>query len=1018
MTSLPLRAARLIAPATALLALLGFAVNGARAAVWLSQSTFAADALPTLHADAGELASAWASAGAGGYYKLRAKFIVPYSPGYYQAIDSINNDGHRLAGSPGAGQYTVQLYWAAYNASGTLQTTGTFYSQAVTVTPPAGGNVGLQADYFNGNNFQTLMRTVPSGDRPDYDWISSGPAGTGVDNFSIRWTGQIEPLFSEPYTFTTGSDDGMRIYVANLSEPVAGAYWDHGYYEASGTIQLTAGTRYQVRVEFFENSGGATARLFWQSPSQPREVVPLTRLQPPGGTGAAVAPTIVTPPQSQSASAGGTVTFTVVVNGSPAPALQWRKAQTPIPGANGSSLTLTSVQLSDAAAYDVVATNAAGSATSPPATLTVNPAAGEGTGSGLRGDYFNGTNFNSAVLTRTDTGVNFAWNNGAPAPGVGSDNFSVRWSGTVEAPVTGYYIFTTRSDDGVRLKLNGTVIIDDWTQHAPSDRSSSPVHLTAGSRTPIILEYFEAGGGAEISLHWQPPGQNRTLVPASRLHPQPGGNAAAWQTLLANTGTLYFSEETDEDGNGTGNWGSSVDRHDFSISGPGTLRVFTTGAADTLGALFQANGLVLQGGLDGNGDGGNFLLERPIEAGAYFLNLYGAYQWNDTDAYTVYVEFRPDATPPAITSPLTAATAVGAAFTYQITTTSGASVIYTATDLPPGLALGASGLVSGRPTQAGTFFVRLTATDDAGTGTATLALTTFVVPPDASISASPATVVAGESVLISAFGASAAGTLNYLNIDQVSPHGGYYGSGDTGGEIPPNNAHYASPDAYSHTRHLALTLNTPGTYRFRGSVSDGAAWYPSANEVTVTVAASNLHALTVQNGSGSGTYAASTVVAIVAQAPPAGYAFSHWSLETGSGTFATGTAASTTFTLGTGPATVRANFAILEAPAIVSEPAGRTAAAGANVQFLVTATGAAPLVYQWRKDGQLLASGGNRTGVTTAQLTLSAVTATDAGAYDVIVTNAAGATTSAIAHLVVTTAEDNGMPQLRVHLAQ
>lgn len=1017
MHSLTLRTVRLIARTIALLALVSLAGSGSRAAVWLSQSTFAADALPTIHADAGELASAQASAGAGGYYKLRAKFIVPYSPGYYQAIDTLNNNGHRLAGSPGAGQYNVELYWVAYNASGAFQATGTFHSQAVAVSPPAGSNLGLQADYFNGNNFQTLVRTVTSGDRPYYDWDDSGPEGTGVDNFSIRWTGQIEPLFSEPYTFTTGSDDGMRIFVANLSTPVAGAYWDHGYYEASGTIQLTVGTRYQVRVEFFENGGGATARLFWQSPSQPREIVPLTRLQPPGATGTAVAPSIVTPPQSQTASVGGAVTFTVVVNGSPAPALQWRKAQAPVPGANGSSLTLTGLQLSDAAAYDVVATNAAGSVTSPAAVLTVNAAAGEGTGNGLRGDYFNGTNFNSSVLTRTDAGVNFLWNYGSPAPGVGSDNFSVRWSGTVEAPFTGYYTFTTRSDDGVRLRLNGAVIIDDWTQHPALDRSSGPVHLTAGSRTPIVLEYFEAGGGAEISLHWQPPGQSRAPVPASRLYAQPGGNTGAWQTLLAKTGILYFGEETDEEGNGTGNWGGTFDRHDFSVPGPGTLRVYTTGAADTQGVIYHANYLILESGLDGNGDGGNFRLERPIQSGAYFLHLTGVYQWNETEAYTLYVEFRPDAAPPTITSPLSAATPVGAAFAYQITTTSGTAVTYTAADLPAGLSLGASGLISGRPTQAGTFQVRLTATDDAGTGTAALALTTFLVPPNASISASPTSILAGQPVVISAFGASAAGTLNYINVDQVAPNAGYYGTGNTGSEVPPNNTHYASPDAYSHTRQLMLTLQAPGTYRFRGSVSDGAAWYPSTNEVTVTVSP-NLHALTVQNGSGSGTYAAGTVVAIVAQAPPAGSAFSHWSLASGAGTFAASNAASTTFTLGSEPATVRANYAALQPPAIISGPTGQTAAVGTNVQFLITATGAAPLAYQWRKDGQPIANGGNRSGATSAQLALTTLTAADAGAYDVVVTNAVGAVTSAVAYLVVTSADDNGTPQLRLHRAQ
>jgi len=1018
MTSLLSRSARQATRALLLLALATLAPGGACAAVWLSSTTFAGDSLPTIHADAGDIATAQAHAGAGGYYKLRAKFIVPYSPGYYQAIDTINNQGHPLAGSPGAGQYTVELYWIAYNASGVLQTAGTFHVQVVTVTPPAGGNTGLQADYFNGNNFQALVRTAPSGDRPNYDWASSGPPGTGVDNFSVRWTGQIEPLFSETYTFTTGSDDGMRVYVANLSEPVAGAYWDHGYYEASGSIQLTANLRYQIRVEFFENGGGATSRLFWQSPSQPREIVPVTRLLPPGSVQGSVAPSIATPPQSQSVSTGGTATFTVVVNGSPAPALQWRKAQTPIPGANGSSLTLTSVQLSDAAAYDVVATNAAGSATSPPATLTVHATAGEGTGSGLRGEYFNGTNFNSPVLTRVDAGLNFLWGNGAPAPGVGSDNFSIRWSGTVEAPITGHYTFSTRSDDGVRLKLDGTTIINDWNNHPPTDRSSSPVYLTAGSRTPIVLEYFEAGGGAEVSLHWQPPGQARTLLPANRLFATANGTFGTWQSLLTMSGTLHFSEETDDEGNGTGHWGASSDRHDFYVSGPGTLRLYTTGSADTTGMLVSVTGATLESNLDGFGDAGNFFVERRIGPGAYAVHVSGHYQWNDTDTYTVYAEFRADATAPVITSSLSAASPVGATFNYQIATSSNQPVTYGAANLPPGLSINVAGLISGRPTQAGTFHVPLTASDSAGTATATLVLTTFLVPPNASISASRETMTPGQSVEISAFGSSASGTLNFINIDQVSPHPGYYGTGETGTDVPPNNAHYASPDAYSHTRHLTLTLQNPGTYRFRGAVSDGAAWYPSTNDVTVTVVAPSMFLLTVQNGSGGGTHAAGTLVPIAAQSAPSGSVFSHWSLESGTGTFAITTAASTTFALGSGPATVRANYVTLQAPAILSGPAGQTAALAANVQFLVTATGASPLAYQWRKDGQPFANGGNRSGVTTTQLTLSAVTAPDAGAYDVIVMNAAGATTSAVAHLIVTTADDNGTPQLRLHRAQ
>jgi hypothetical protein len=242
--------------------------------------------------------------------------------------------------------------------------------------------------------------------------------------------------------------------------------------------------------------------------------------------------------------------------------------------------------------------------------------------------------------------------------------------------------------------------------------------------------------------------------------------------------------------------------------------------------------------------------------------------------------------------------------------------------------------------------------------------------------------------------------------------------GETGGDNPPNNANYASPHAYSHTRTLTLTLNAAGTYRFRGSVSDGAAWYPSSNEVSVTVSAPGTYLLTVQNGSGGGSYPAGSVAAISAQSPPAGSVFSHWSLEAGVGTFASAASATTTFTLGAGAATVKANYLTLQAPTITVAPSTRTIPAGQNVQFSVTATGALPLTYQWRKDGQPLAPGGNRSGVTAAQLTLLAVTPSDAGSYDVVVMNAAGATTSAAALLVVTSANDNGTPQLRLHRAQ
>lgn len=90
--------------------------------------------------------------------------------------------------------------------------------------------------------------------------------------------------------------------------------------------------------------------------------------------GAAVAPAITTNPQSQTVTAGASVTFTAAASGTPAPTFQWKKGTSNITGATSSTLTLSNIQLADAGSYTVVATNSANSATSAAAVLTVAPA--------------------------------------------------------------------------------------------------------------------------------------------------------------------------------------------------------------------------------------------------------------------------------------------------------------------------------------------------------------------------------------------------------------------------------------------------------------------------------------------------------------------------------------------------------------------------------------------------------------------------------------------------------------------
>jgi YVTN family beta-propeller protein len=140
---------------------------------------------------------------------------------------------------------------------------------------------------------------------------------------------------------------------------------------------------------------------------------------------------------------------------------------------------------------------------------------------GLRGDYFAGVALGGTPLLTRYEAINFDWGSGAPAAGVPADNFSVRWSGFVRPTATGSYRFRTSSDDGVRVWVNGQLIINNWADHAPTTNTSGSVSLTAGQRYAVTVEYYERSGGAVMRWLWRLPGTTSYVaVPLSVLSPQ------------------------------------------------------------------------------------------------------------------------------------------------------------------------------------------------------------------------------------------------------------------------------------------------------------------------------------------------------------------------------------------------------------------------------------------------------------------------------------------------------------------
>jgi glucose/arabinose dehydrogenase/regulation of enolase protein 1 (concanavalin A-like superfamily) len=160
------------------------------------------------------------------------------------------------------------------------------------------------------------------------------------------------------------------------------------------------------------------------------------------------------------------------------------------------------------------------SATSAARTITVT----SNDPRGLEGRYFPTMTLSGTPVLRMDATVDFDWGGGPPLAGIGADAFSVRWTGRVQPSVSGDYIFTTESDDGVRLRINGVLVINQWIDQGPTLWSSAPIPLIAGQFYDVEMEYYENGGGAVARLSWQGPGFARQIIPNALLYPPTAGN--------------------------------------------------------------------------------------------------------------------------------------------------------------------------------------------------------------------------------------------------------------------------------------------------------------------------------------------------------------------------------------------------------------------------------------------------------------------------------------------------------------
>jgi hypothetical protein len=133
--------------------------------------------------------------------------------------------------------------------------------------PPDGKGHGLKGNYFNNKNLSGKLGVVRIDEKIDFFWGEESPArGINPDCFSVRWTGKLTlPKTKKIFKVGVTTDDGVRLFIDD--KLVIGSWYDRP--PTTDTISLKGGRSYDIRIEYYENYGGATARLEWDLETVP-----------------------------------------------------------------------------------------------------------------------------------------------------------------------------------------------------------------------------------------------------------------------------------------------------------------------------------------------------------------------------------------------------------------------------------------------------------------------------------------------------------------------------------------------------------------------------------------------------------------------------------------------------------------------------------------------------------------------------------------------------------------------------
>jgi hypothetical protein len=200
-------------------------------------------------------------------------------------------------------------------------------------------------------------------------------------------------------------------------------------------------------------------------------------------------------------------------------------------------------------------------------------------GDGLAATYFDMPDLTGNTVTRIDPQIDFDWAGAAPADGIGANGFSATWTGQVLPNTTEVYTFHAESDDGVRLWINGDLVIDQWDSHASSEATAS-LALVAGQAVDLRMEYWQGWGEAVARLSWSAPSLLKQVIPQVQLFSRGGASSGAGGTPGTGSGG---ASGTGGDGGGSGSGLQATYFDQQDLSGNTVTRVDPSVAFDWSG---------------------------------------------------------------------------------------------------------------------------------------------------------------------------------------------------------------------------------------------------------------------------------------------------------------------------------------------------------------------------------------------------------------------------------------------------